>query len=351
MTGAIVSVADIEDAARRIAGHVRRTPLERSVSLSELCGVPVQLKLEHWQETGAFKLRGATNAVLSLSGEERERGIVAASTGNHGRALAHAAKTAGARCVVCLSNLVPQNKKDAITALGAELRVVGKSQDDAQVEVDRLVREEGMIPLPPFDHPHIIAGQGTIGLEIVEDLPEARTVLVPLSGGGLIAGIAAAVKARSPKTRIVGISMARGAAMQASLAAGQCGVEQGEAVGGVEGGQAAAGHPVEVEELPTLADSLGGGIGLANRLTFAMVRDLVDEVVLLSEAEIAAGIRHAYFQEREIVEGGAAVGIAALLTGRIEISGPTVAVLSGRNIAMDLHARIVAGANGLEGSA
>ena len=330
MTGAVVSVADIEDAARRIAGHVRRTPLERSAALSELCGVPIHLKLEHWQETGAFKLRGATNAVLSLSGEERERGVVAASTGNHGRALAHAAKTAGARCVVCLSALVPQNKKDAITALGAELRVVGKSQDDAQVEVDRLVREEGMIPLPPFDHPHIIAGQGTIGLEIVEDLSEARTVLVPLSGGGLIAGIAAAVKARSPKTRIVGISMARGAAMQASLAAG---------------------HPVEVEELPTLADSLGGGIGLANRLTFSMVRDLVDEVVLLSEAEIAAGIRHAYFHEREIVEGGAAVGIAALLAGRIEICGPTVAVLSGHNIAMDLHARIVAGADGLEDSA
>ena len=330
MTGAVVSVADIEDAARRIAGHVRRTPLERSAALSELCGVPLHLKLEHWQETGAFKLRGATNAVLSLTAGERERGVVAASTGNHGRALAHAAKTAGARCVVCLSALVPQNKKDAITALGAELRVVGKSQDDAQVEVDRLVREEGMIPLPPFDHPHIIAGQGTIGLEIVEDLSEVRTVLVPLSGGGLIAGIAAAVKARSPKTRIVGISMARGAAMQASLAAG---------------------HPVEVEELPTLADSLGGGIGLANRLTFSMVRDLVDEVVLLSEAEIAAGIRHAYFHEREIVEGGAAVGIAALLAGRIEICGPIVAVLSGRNIAMDLHARIVAGADGLEDSA
>ncbi|NDW05931.1 hydroxyectoine utilization dehydratase EutB [Jiella pacifica] len=330
MTDAAVTITDIEAAARRIAGHVRRTPMERSAALSDLCGVPVHLKLEHWQETGAFKLRGATNAVLSLTDEERARGVVAASTGNHGRALAHAAKTAGARCVVCLSNLVPQNKRDAITALGAELRVVGKSQDDAQIEVDRLAREDGMVPLPPFDHPDIVAGQGTIGLEIVEDIADVETVLVPLSGGGLIAGIAAAVKARSPKTRIVGISMARGAAMQASLAAG---------------------HPVEVEELPTLADSLGGGIGLDNRLTFAMVRDLVDEVVLLSEAEIAAGIRHAYFAEREILEGGAAVGIAALLAGKIEMRGPTVAVLSGRNVAMDQHARIVAGANGLEEAA
>ena len=325
-----VDLSMIERAARRIAGHVRRTPMERSAALSDLCGVPVHLKLEHWQETGAFKLRGATNAVLSLSDEERARGVVAASTGNHGRALAHAAKTAGARCTVCMSRLVPQNKLDAIAALGAEIRIVGNSQDDAQIEVDRLARDEGMVPLPPFDHPDIIAGQGTIGLEIVEDVSDVETVLVPLSGGGLIAGVAAAIKAKRPKARIVGVSMTRGAAMQASLAAGR---------------------PVEVEELPTLADSLGGGIGLANRLTFSMVRDLVDEVVLLDEAEIAAGIRHAYFQEREILEGGAAVGIAALLAGKIEIRGPTVAVLSGRNVAMDQHARIVAGANGLEDAA
>ncbi|TFF27258.1 hydroxyectoine utilization dehydratase EutB [Jiella endophytica] len=325
-----VEIAAIEDAARRIAGHVRRTPTVPSSALSELCGVPVHLKLEHWQETGAFKLRGATNAVLSLDGPERERGVVAASTGNHGRALAHAAKKAGARCVVCLSNLVPANKREAITALGAELRVVGRSQDDAQVEVDRLARDEGMVPLPPFDHPAIIAGQGTIGLEIVEDVPEVETVLVPLSGGGLIAGIAAAVKAKRPRARVIGVSMQRGAAMQASLAAGR---------------------PVEVEELPSLADSLGGGIGPDNRFTFAMTRDLVDEVVLLSEAEIAAGIRHAYFAEREIVEGAAAVGIAALLAGKVDASGPTVALLSGRNIAMDLHARVVAGANGLEDAA
>ncbi|MBP0616920.1 hydroxyectoine utilization dehydratase EutB [Jiella mangrovi] len=325
-----VTISAIEAAADRIAGHVRRTPMANSASLSELCGAPVHLKLEHWQETGAFKLRGATNAVLSLSDEERARGVVAASTGNHGRALAHAAKKAGARCTVSMSKLVPQNKLDAIAALGAEIRIVGNSQDDAQIEVDRLAREDGMVPLPPFDHPDIIAGQGTIGLEIVKDLPDAETVLVPLSGGGLIAGVAAAIKAQAPGTRIVGISMARGAAMQASLAAG---------------------HPVEVKELPTLADSLGGGIGLDNRLTFQMVRDLVDEVVLLTEAEIAAGMRHAYFQEREILEGGAAVGIAALLAGKVEARGPIVALLSGRNVAMDLHARIMAGANGLEEAA
>ncbi|MEN3792275.1 hydroxyectoine utilization dehydratase EutB [Fulvimarina sp. MAC3] len=325
-----VEIADIEDAARRIAGHVRRTPVDLSESLTEQARQPVYLKHEHRQITGAFKLRGATNAVLSLSTEERARGVVATSTGNHGRGLAHAAREAGVRCVVCMSNMVPQVKLDAIAALGAEIRIIGRSQDDAQVEVERLIREEGMVSVPPFDHPKIVAGQGTIGLEILEDVPDVETVLVPLSGGGLIAGIAAAVKARRPEARIVGISMERGAAMEASLKAG---------------------YPVEVEELPTLADSLGGGINLDNHVTFEMVRALVDEVILLTEAEIAEGIRHAYFKEREVIEGGAAVGIAAILAGKLKPTGPTLALLTGRSIDMAVHCAILNGANGLEEAA
>lgn len=326
----IVQFSDIEAAARRIAGRVRRTPMEPSPSLSAIAGVPVHLKLEHAQATGAFKLRGATNAILCLTDAERARGVVAASTGNHGRALAFAASRTGARCTICMSSLVPANKVAAIAALGAEIRIVGRSQDDAQVEVDRLVAELGMVEVPPFDHPDVVAGQGTIGLEIVEDLPEVSTVLVPLSGGGLIAGVAAAVKGRRSDARIVGVSMERGAAMAASLAAG---------------------NPQAVEELPTLADSLGGGIGLANRWTFEAVRTLVDEIVLLTEAEIAAGIRHAYAIEREVVEGAAAVGIAAILARKGRLAGPTVVLLSGRNIDMDLHRRIVAGADGLDEAA
>ena len=162
----------------------------------------------------------------------------------------------------------------------------------------------------------------TLGLEIMEQVPDAVAVMVPLSGGGLAAGVAAAVKGVSAGTKVVGISMARGAAMKASLDAGR---------------------PVQVEELPTLADSLGGGIGLDNRLTFAMCRDLLDDVVLLAEDEIAAGIRHAYGQEREIVEGAGAVGIGALLAGKVKTNGPTVLILSGRNIDMALHRRIVCG--------
>lgn len=322
-----VTLSEIEEAARRIAGRVRRTPVDLSPSLSALAGVPVFLKHEHRQITGAFKLRGATNALLQLSPDERAKGVVATSTGNHGRALAHAAAAEGVRCIVCMSSLVPANKLEAIKALGAEIRIIGRSQDEAQIEVERLIAEDGMTGLPPFDHPHIVAGQGTIGLEIVEDVPDAATVLVPLSGGGLIAGIAVAAKTLRPDIRIVGLSMRRGAAMAASLDAG---------------------HPVEVEELPTLADSLGGGIGLANAWTFETVRALVDDIVLLDEAEIAAGIRHVYEMEREIVEGAAAVGVAALLAGKVAPSGPTVALLSGRNIAMELHRRVINGADGLE---
>ncbi|CAN7326386.1 hydroxyectoine utilization dehydratase EutB [Mesorhizobium caraganae] len=315
-----VTLADIHAARERIANKVVRTPTVLSHSLSGRFGVPVHLKLEHRQTTGSFKLRGASNAVASLSAEEKARGVVASSTGNHGRALAHAAKLEGMRAVICMSRLVPGNKLDEIRRLGADVRIVGNSQDEAQQEVERLVAQEGLVMLPPFDHADIIAGQGTLGLEMIEQVPDAALVLVQLSGGGLASGIAAAVKGVSSDTKVIGVSMARGAAMKASLDAGR---------------------PVEVEELPTLADSLGGGIGLDNRLTFAMCRDLLDDVVLLSEDEIAAGIRHAYEQEREIVEGAGAVGIAALLAGKVRVNGPVVVLLSGRNIDMNTHRKII----------
>lgn len=317
-------MSDIYRARRAIAGKVRRTPLVRSDALSEIAGAPVHLKLEHHQITGAFKLRGATNAVANLTSEQKRKGVVGVSTGNHGRALAHAAKAAGLRCVICMSRLVPDNKVEAVRALGAEVRIVGDSQDDAQAEVERLVADDGLTMLPPFDHPDVIAGQGTLGVEIVEDLPAVETVIVPLSGGGLIGGIALAVKTVRPAARVVGVSMERGAAMHESLKTG---------------------HPVAVRELPTLADSLGGGIGLDNRYTFALVRDLVDDVVLVDEAQIADGVRHAYFAERQIVEGAAAVGISALKSGLSGDTGVTTVVLSGGNIDMGLHARIVAGDN------
>ncbi|KAA3654316.1 MAG: hydroxyectoine utilization dehydratase EutB [Proteobacteria bacterium] len=315
-----IRLIDLYRARHRLRGHVLHTPLVRSPSLSAHTGDEVHLKLECRQTTGSFKLRGATNALLSLDEAARARGVVAMSTGNHGRALAYAAHRLGVRAVICMSKLVPSNKVEAIRALGAEVHIVGKSQDEAEVEVARLIRDEGLTLLPPFDHADIIAGQGTVGLELLDDLPGLDTVLVPLSGGGLLAGVALALKRASPQIRVIGITMERGCAMHASLAAGK---------------------PVQVEELETLADSLGGGIGLDNRYTFRMAQTLVDEVVLVSEDEIAAAIGHAYTHEQVVVEGSGAVGIAALLAGRVTGTGTTAVLVSGSNIDMALHRRIV----------
>jgi len=272
---------------------------------------PIWLKLEITQPTGSFKIRGATNAIAQLSDDERLRGVVCCSTGNHGRAVAYAASQFGTAATVCLSHLVPDNKVKAIEKLGATVLRTGNSQDDAQRKADELVRGEGLVEIPPFDHFDIVCGQGTIAIEVLEQEPDVETLLVPLSGGGLISGIAIAAKALKPTIRIVGISMDRGAAMATSLAAGK---------------------PVEVTEFESLADSLGGGIGLDNRYTFAACRDLVDEVVLLSEEQIYRGMRVVCFEDRFVVEGGAAVAHAAILAGEVVIDGPTAVILSGRNV-------------------
>lgn len=320
-----VTLDDIRKAAARIDGQVIKTPMVRDDVLSARLGYPVWLKCEYRQRTGAFKLRGASNAILSLDRAALAKGVVTASTGNHGRAVAHAARTVGISATVCLSRLVPDNKVRAIRELGAEVRIMGASQDEAMAEVVRAVTEEGMIEIPPFDDPAVVAGQGTIGLEIV-GFVDPQAVLVPLSGGGLAAGIAVAIKALSPATRVIGLTMENGAAMAASLRAG---------------------HPVDVTETPSLADSLGGGIGLTNRVTFALCQELLDEVILLTEAEIAESIRH-LGRAGHMVEGAACVGMAALLTGKMRPQGPVVTILSGENIDPVLHARIMAGADGLE---
>ena len=319
-----ISLQHIRDAARRIAPTVRATPLVKSDSLSWSEKAPVFLKLEHHQVTNSFKLRGASNAIMSLSEKVKARGVVGVSTGNHGRGLAYAAKENGVPCIICMSRLVPQNKIDGIKALGADVRIIGASQDDAQVEVDRLVREEGMTMIPPFDHLDIVAGQGTLGLEMFEVLPEMVQVLVPVSGGGLISGIASALKALNEKIKIIGVSMERGAAMYASLHAGK---------------------PILVRERATLADSLGGGIGLDNQVTFNISKHLIDDFVLVNEAEIAKAIRHAYWHERQIVEGSGAVCIAALMAQKVDPMGPTIACITGGNIDLALHHRIISGEN------
>ena len=316
------TLKDIESAAQRISGQIFKTPILPSPSLSEVTGSEILLKLECLQNTGSFKLRGATNAIMCLSEKEKQCGVVCVSTGNHGRGLAFAAKQNGIKAIICMGSLVPENKVKGIQALGAEVRIVGSSQDEAQLEVDRLVEEEGMTLVPPFDHPDIIAGQGTIGIEILNELDNVDTVVVPLSGGGLCGGVALAVKSINPEVKVIGVCMERGAGMVESLQAGK---------------------PIYVEELSTIADSLGGGIGLDNTYTFELVKKYVDKTIMLTEEEIAEGIRYAYFKEHQIIEGSGSVGIAAALAGKLQNSGKTVLVVSGKNIDMTTHHNLMNG--------
>ncbi len=315
-----LTLADVLAARRRIAGVAAVTPLVPSPFMEGETGHAFLLKLEIAQATGAFKLRGAANAVMQLP--EDATGVTCCSTGNHGRAVAYAARARGLRAVICMSELVPRSKVEGIRALGAEVKIVGRSQDEAQVESLRLVREEGLTEIPPFDDPFVIAGQGTIGLELMDERPDLETILIPLSGGGLAAGIALAAKAVKPSVRCVGVTMDRGAAMHGSIEAGR---------------------PVEVEEVASLADSLGGGIGAENRLTFAMCRDLLDETVLVTEEEIYRAMQVHYYEDRLVCEGGSAVGVAAVRAGKVTLSGPTATIVTGRNLDMNVHADIVAG--------
>jgi len=318
-----ITLQDIFLARKTIAPLVTATPLLESPALTKQLGYSVFFKLEMLQKTGSFKARGAANKIFNLKPDEKAHGVVTASTGNHGRAVSYAAREIGIPAVVCMSVDVPENKVRAIEALGAEVVVHGKSQDDAFVMADKLQSERGLTMVPPFDDPHIIAGQGTIGLEILKDLPSVRNVLVPLSGGGLISGIALAMKSANPNIRVIGVSMERAPIMYHSLIAGR---------------------PIQMDEEDTLADSLRGGIGLENQYTFEIVKNFVDEVVLVSEDEIASTMRYTFKEHHLVLEGAGAVGIAALQTGKIQdIQGDVVSVLSGGNVDMDAFMGIVHG--------
>jgi threonine dehydratase len=313
-------VAAIESARRRIAGLAVRTPLPLSPELSRRAGVPVLLKPEFIQPSGSFKLRGAASRMTRVLAEGPVPGFVTFSTGNHARAVAWVATRLDVPATVCVSRRVPADKVAALRRLGATVRVEGASQDEAGEVARGLEREHGLVMVHPFDDPDVIAGQGTIGLELLEDSGDLDTVLVPLSGGGLVGGIAAGVKARRPGVRVVGLSTVEGAAMVQSVRAGR---------------------PVDVEEADTLADSLNGGIGLHNAHTFGLVRDLVDELLLVDEAAIARGVVAALKWERYVLEGAAAIGVAAVLAELVELTGPTALILTGRQIALETLASVV----------
>ena len=300
---------------------VVRTPLVPSPVLTERVGAEVRLKLETVQPTGSFKVRGAASRILALSESERAAGVVTASTGNHGRAVAYVAARLGVPATVCISRGVPAGKVEALHRLGATVEVVGDSQDAALDRAHAISEQQGAAFVHPFDDLDVIAGQGSIGLEIADDMPEVAHVLVPLSGGGLMAGIAAALADRIPSAEPVAVSMRRAPIMAMSLEAGR---------------------PVEAPEQDTLADSLRGGIGSDNRHSFRLVAELVRRVVLVDEDEIWEAMRWLFDHHRLLVEGGGAVGVAALLSGAVRPDGPVAVVVSGANVEPGHVAALVA---------
>jgi threonine dehydratase len=320
MSNPDVTMRDVYKARKKIAAMVIRTPLISSPWLTELVGASVYLKAECLQETGSFKIRGAVNKMLSLTADERERGVITVSSGNHGRAVSYVARQLGIEAVVCMSERVPSNKVEAIRRLGAEAVVHGENFDEAEKHALRLQEERGLTKIDGCDDPFIIAGQGTIGLELLEDLPEIDTAIVPVGGGVLISGIALALKSANSSDRVIGVQMDRAPVMYHSLRAGAL---------------------ITMQEEDTIADALAGNIALNNQYTFRMVQEYVDDVVLVSDEEIAASMAFALEKHHLVVEGAGAVGIAALLYRRVrEVGRNVVAVVSGSGVGLPLLLKV-----------
>lgn len=317
-----ITLQNVWEAKYTISSIINKTPLIYSNALSKFCGAEIYLKYEHLHESGAFKMRGAVNAINRLSDEEKARGVTTFSTGNHGFAVALAAKKLGIRSVICVSKHVPKAKIEKIQSLGAELEIYGDGQDDAEQRCYQLVKEQGLTVIPPFDHPFVIAGQGTIALEILEDLPSVNCVIGGLSGGGLLSGIGLVMKSTNQDIQVLGVSMEKGAAMYESLKAGK---------------------PVSVLEEPTLADSLLGGIGEDNRYTFDMVRNYVDDSILVPEETIKKGMAFLYKEHHIVVEGAAAVAVGAILEELLPIKkdSKNVIIISGCNVDLTSHAKAI----------
>jgi len=302
-----VPLQALRTAARDLAGVAVRTPLLPNPELSRVAGVPVRLKCEHLQRVGAFKIRGAYTAVSRIPAEDRQRGVITYSSGNHGQAMAFAARQLGIRAVVVMPERAPAIKVEGVRRLGGEAIIAGNSSAERYERARQLAADEGLTMVPPFESLDVIAGQGTCGLEILEEFPEVQTILVPVGGGGLIAGIASAVAALKPEVRVIGVEPAGAPKLARALAAG---------------------HPVRLEHTESLADGL---LPLSiGELPFKVLSGLVREAVQVSEDEIVAGLRFLH-QAGLAAEPSGAVTTAAVLAGRVDLGGPTVAVVSGGN--------------------
>jgi threonine dehydratase len=304
-----VGIADIQEARRVLAGVAIETPMEESRWLSALAGGPVSLKCENLQRTGSFKTRGAYLRISRLSAEERAHGVVAASAGNHAQGVALAAQLLGIKATVFMPEGAPIPKEKATRGYGADVSFHGRYLEDAMVEARAFAERTGAVFIHPFDHVDIVAGQGTAGLEILDQAPDVQTVLVPTGGGGLLAGIAIAVKALRPDVRVVGVQAEGAAAYPGSL---------------LHGG------PVALESMSTMADGIA--VGLPGQITFAAVRDHVDEIVTVSEDSLARAVLAVLERAKMLVEPAGAAAVAAVLESPTAFATPAVAVLSGGNI-------------------
>ncbi|MCD0485760.1 threonine ammonia-lyase [Streptacidiphilus sp. ASG 303] len=313
-----VTVDDVRGAHKMLAGVARVTPMEGSRHLSSLTGFPVHLKCENLQRTGSFKLRGAYVRIAGLSPVERAAGVVAASAGNHAQGVALAASLLGVRSTVFMPSAAPLPKVEATRGYGAEVRLHGLNVDEALTAAREFAETAGAVLVHPFDHPDVVAGQGTVGLEILEQCPEVRTILVGTGGGGLLAGIAAAVKPLRPDVRVVGVQAAGAAAYPPSLAAGR---------------------PVPLESFATMADGIM--VGMPGDVPFAVVEALADGVRTVSEDSLSRALLLCLERMKLVVEPAGASPVALLLQEPQAVEGPVVAVLSGGNVDPLLMQRVL----------
>jgi threonine dehydratase len=302
----LVTLEDIRSARERVAGVLRATPVDRSETLSALAGRPVVLKPEHRQRTGSFKIRGAYNRISRL---DPGTPVVAGSAGNHAQGVALAARLTGHPATIFMPVNAPLPKVEATRNYGATVRMDGQAVDDCIAKARSFGEAEGAVFVPPFDDPLIIAGQGTIGLELAEEAPEAGTVVVPVGGGGLISGIAAALAAVRPEVRVVGVQAAGAASMLTSLEAGRC---------------------VRLDRLTTMADGIA--LKSPSPLTLAHVQAYVQDVIMVGEEEISQALLLLLERAKAVVEPSGATALAAVLSGKVGGSGPVVALLSGGNV-------------------
>lgn len=317
---ALVTLEMIREAQEHLKGVAQRTSMMHSTSLSEQCGCEVHLKMENFQRTGSFKLRGAYNKVASLTPEERARGIVASSAGNHAQGVALAAKEYGCKATICMPTNAPIAKIDATKSYGADVVLAGDFYADCYEKACQLQKEKGFTFCHPFDDPLVIAGQGTIGLEILEKLPETDVIVVPIGGGGLISGIAVAAKELKPSIRIVGVQTQNMPSMKESVAHGEI---------------------TTVPALKSLADGIT--VGTPGTVTFDIVSKYVDEIVTVSEAEIAEAILFLLERVKTAAEGAGACPVAALMNHKVHgVEGKNVvAMVSGGNIDVNMIDRII----------